>query len=213
MPSLHVVCIWRSAHGVDSHAGSASSVRRTSAYVRNPRRVSSSGIAGGASSQASIRSATHGPMARSSVSGRPEPASSPASSGQNRDAVDARSSALRRWSDSSRAALRSSSPRSPFVSDVARAFGSDLRAPVSSRLRSSPSIGRRCLAASAYIRSGSLSERTLAIEDSPNGIRAAKAAGIPFLCVPNAATAGLDLSEPDLVVISCEGLSVELRRR
>jgi HAD superfamily hydrolase (TIGR01509 family) len=47
-----------------------------------------------------------------------------------------------------------------------------------------------------------------AIEDSPNGIRAAKAAGIACLCVPNEATAGLDLSEADLVVPTFEELSV-----
>jgi len=59
---------------------------------------------------------------------------------------------------------------------------------------------------------------TFAIEDSPNGIRAAKAAGVPCLCVPNEATAGLDLSDADLVVTTLEGVSVdrvwnELRRR
>ena len=51
--------------------------------------------------------------------------------------------------------------------------------------------------------------QTFAIEDSPNGIRAAKAAGLPCLCIPNEATAGLDLSEADLVVPSFEGLHVE----
>ena len=51
--------------------------------------------------------------------------------------------------------------------------------------------------------------RTLAVEDSPNGIRAAKAAGIPCLCVPNEATVELDLSGADLVVPTFEGLSVE----
>ncbi|HSD48695.1 MAG TPA: HAD-IA family hydrolase [Actinomycetota bacterium] len=48
---------------------------------------------------------------------------------------------------------------------------------------------------------------TFAIEDSPNGIRAAKAAGIRCVCVPNEATAGLDLSEADLVVPTFEGLT------
>ena len=48
--------------------------------------------------------------------------------------------------------------------------------------------------------------RAFAIEDSPNGIRAAKAAGLPCLCVPNDATAGLDTSEADLVVHTFEGL-------
>jgi HAD superfamily hydrolase (TIGR01509 family) len=50
---------------------------------------------------------------------------------------------------------------------------------------------------------------TFAIEDSPNGIRAAKAADIPCLCVPNAVTAELDLSEADLVVPTFEDLSIE----
>jgi HAD superfamily hydrolase (TIGR01509 family) len=50
---------------------------------------------------------------------------------------------------------------------------------------------------------------TFAVEDSPNGIRAAKAAGIPCVCVPNEATAGLDLSEADLVVPTFEGLAVD----
>ena len=51
--------------------------------------------------------------------------------------------------------------------------------------------------------------QAFAIEDSPNGIRAAKAAGLPCLCVPNEATAGLDLSEADLVVPTFERLRVE----
>ena len=50
---------------------------------------------------------------------------------------------------------------------------------------------------------------TFAIEDSPNGIWAAKAAGIPCVCVPNDATAGLDLTEADLLVPTFEGLDVE----
>jgi HAD superfamily hydrolase (TIGR01509 family) len=50
---------------------------------------------------------------------------------------------------------------------------------------------------------------TFAVEDSPNGIRAAKAAGIACVCVPNEATASLDLSEADLVLPTFEGLDVE----
>jgi HAD superfamily hydrolase (TIGR01509 family) len=50
---------------------------------------------------------------------------------------------------------------------------------------------------------------TFAVEDSPNGIRAARAAGIPCVCVPNEATAELDLSEADLVFPTFEGLDVE----
>ena len=50
---------------------------------------------------------------------------------------------------------------------------------------------------------------TFAIEDSPNGIRAAKAAGLACLCIPNEATARLDVSEADLVLPTFEGLTVE----
>lgn len=50
---------------------------------------------------------------------------------------------------------------------------------------------------------------TFAIEDSPNGIRAARAAGIPCVSVPNEATAGLDLSEADAVFRTFEGLTVD----
>jgi HAD superfamily hydrolase (TIGR01509 family) len=55
------------------------------------------------------------------------------------------------------------------------------------------------------VRAGS----TFAIEDSPNGIRAAKAAGVPCVCVPNAVTIALDLSEADATFPSLEGLAVE----
>jgi HAD superfamily hydrolase (TIGR01509 family) len=42
----------------------------------------------------------------------------------------------------------------------------------------------------------------IAIEDSPNGIRAAKAAGLRCLAVPNGLTAHLDLSEADVTATS-----------
>jgi beta-phosphoglucomutase-like phosphatase (HAD superfamily) len=48
-----------------------------------------------------------------------------------------------------------------------------------------------------------------AIEDSPNGIRAAKAAGVPCVCVPNEVTVALDLSEADATFHSLEGLVLE----
>lgn len=51
--------------------------------------------------------------------------------------------------------------------------------------------------------------RAFAIEDSPNGIRAAKAAGLPCVCIPNAVTASLDLSEADVTFPSFEGLTIE----
>jgi len=46
----------------------------------------------------------------------------------------------------------------------------------------------------------------IAFEDSPNGIRAAKAAGIRCVAVPNGVTAGLGLDEADLVLDSLESL-------
>ena len=49
----------------------------------------------------------------------------------------------------------------------------------------------------------------VAIEDSPNGIAAAKAAGLWCVAVPHAITRGLDLAAADLVVDSLEHLSLE----
>ena len=49
----------------------------------------------------------------------------------------------------------------------------------------------------------------VAIEDSPNGVAAAKAAGIVCVAVPNSVTAGLDLSRADLVVESLSELPLE----
>ena len=46
----------------------------------------------------------------------------------------------------------------------------------------------------------------IAFEDSPNGVRAAKAAAIYCVGVPNPVTAGLGLGEADLVVDSLENL-------
>jgi HAD superfamily hydrolase (TIGR01509 family) len=48
----------------------------------------------------------------------------------------------------------------------------------------------------------------IAIEDSPNGIAAARAAGIFCMAVPNAVTSTLDLSDADVVVDTFEGLSL-----
>lgn len=48
----------------------------------------------------------------------------------------------------------------------------------------------------------------IAIEDSLNGVRAAKAAGIYTVAVPNPATAQLDLGEADLIVSSLAALPV-----
>ena len=49
-------------------------------------------------------------------------------------------------------------------------------------------------------------EEAVAIEDSPNGVRAAKAAGVFCVCYANAVTRRLDLSEADVVVNSLDEL-------
>jgi HAD superfamily hydrolase (TIGR01509 family) len=55
---------------------------------------------------------------------------------------------------------------------------------------------------------GVAADETFAIEDSPNGIRAAKAAGLLCVCIPNDATAQLDVSEADLVLPTFEDIRV-----
>src|SRR5579864_4150660 len=47
-----------------------------------------------------------------------------------------------------------------------------------------------------------------AIEDSPNGVAAAKSAGLRCVAVPNPITSQLDLSQADVVVASLAGLSL-----
>lgn len=49
----------------------------------------------------------------------------------------------------------------------------------------------------------------MAIEDSPNGVFAAKAAGMFCVAVPNTITAGQDLSQADLVLASLAGATPE----
>ncbi len=52
-------------------------------------------------------------------------------------------------------------------------------------------------------------DEAVAIEDAPNGVTAAKAAGMWCVAVPNAITDGLDLSAADLIVKSLSGLTPE----
>jgi HAD superfamily hydrolase (TIGR01509 family) len=52
-------------------------------------------------------------------------------------------------------------------------------------------------------------DEAVAIEDSPNGVRAAKAAGLFCIAVPNLVTASLDLSAADVTVESLADLPVE----
>jgi HAD superfamily hydrolase (TIGR01509 family) len=49
---------------------------------------------------------------------------------------------------------------------------------------------------------GIAAPEAIAIEDSPNGVAAAKAAGLFCVAAPNSVTAGLDLSAADVVVDS-----------
>lgn len=51
-------------------------------------------------------------------------------------------------------------------------------------------------------------DEAIAIEDSPNGVRAAKAAGLRCLAVPNGLTAHLDLSEADVTATSLAGVTL-----
>lgn len=52
-------------------------------------------------------------------------------------------------------------------------------------------------------------DRAFALEDSPNGIKAAKAAGLSCVAVPNELTAKLDLSHADLLVRSLEAETLQ----
>jgi beta-phosphoglucomutase-like phosphatase (HAD superfamily) len=49
-------------------------------------------------------------------------------------------------------------------------------------------------------------EEAVAFEDSPNGVRAARAAGIFVVAVPNTVTGALDLGDADVVVPSLADL-------
>lgn len=66
-----------------------------------------------------------------------------------------------------------------------------------------------CLYEEALEALGTRPEAAVAFEDSPNGIRAAKAAGIFCVVVPNAVTSELDLSEGDLLLESFEDMSLD----
>ncbi len=55
---------------------------------------------------------------------------------------------------------------------------------------------------------GVAAAEAFAVEDSPNGIAAAKSAGLRCVAIPNQITSGLDLSQADLVVASLADLSL-----
>jgi len=66
----------------------------------------------------------------------------------------------------------------------------------------------------ALDRLGARAEEAIAFEDSPNGITAAKAAGIYCVAVPNPTTASLDVTHADVVLRSLEEVPLgELLRR
>ena len=56
---------------------------------------------------------------------------------------------------------------------------------------------------------GLQAEEAVALEDSPNGVRAARAAGIFCVAVPNGVTGALNLDEADLVVPSLADLPLD----
>lgn len=53
-----------------------------------------------------------------------------------------------------------------------------------------------------------LPSEALALEDSPNGVRAAREAGVFVVAVPNSVTRELDLSEADAVLETLDGVKV-----
>jgi HAD superfamily hydrolase (TIGR01509 family) len=61
----------------------------------------------------------------------------------------------------------------------------------------------------ALTRLGVDANQAVAIEDSPNGIRAARAAGIFCLAVPTSVSRDLDLSQANLVIPSLEALDLD----
>lgn len=56
---------------------------------------------------------------------------------------------------------------------------------------------------------GVSASEAIAIEDSPNGITAAKRAGMRCVAIPNSITAGLDLSRADLVLPSLADVTMD----
>ena len=55
---------------------------------------------------------------------------------------------------------------------------------------------------------GVSASEALAIEDSPNGVVAAKSAGMRCVAIPNTITASLDLSQADLILRSLSELTL-----
>jgi beta-phosphoglucomutase-like phosphatase (HAD superfamily) len=61
---------------------------------------------------------------------------------------------------------------------------------------------------------GVLASEAIAVEDSPNGVMAAKRAGLRCVAIPNSITARLDLGQADMVLGSLADLTLaELLRK
>lgn len=113
-----------------------------------------------------------------------------------------------------RLAIASSSPTNYVRAHLARIDLSDVWDAVVCR----EDAPRAKPAPDLYLRAvelvGVAPDEALALEDSPNGIAAAKSAGLWVVAVPNELTASGDLSRADCRVATCAELSlVELLRR
>lgn len=103
-----------------------------------------------------------------------------------------------------RLAVASSSPRSWVTEHLRRLgilqrFGSVVCREDAGRVKPHPDLFRRALA-SLELRP----DEAIVFEDSPNGIAAARAAGIFCVAVPNTLTEQLPLGEPDMRLTSLE---------
>jgi len=56
---------------------------------------------------------------------------------------------------------------------------------------------------------GAAASEAIAIEDSPNGVTAAKRAGMRCVAIPNTITAQLDLSHADLILTSLSEVTLQ----
>ena len=104
------------------------------------------------------------------------------------------SSSTRRWIDSHLTRLE----RVGDFDEIVTADGDTVRA------KPAPTLYLEALD-----RLGVAAADAVAFEDSPNGVRAAKAAGVYVVAVPNAVTGALDLGEADLVVPSLAELPLD----
>jgi HAD superfamily hydrolase (TIGR01509 family) len=105
-------------------------------------------------------------------------------------------------------AIASSSEREWVVPHLERLGLGEHFAYVSCREESLPAKPEPDLYLDACASLGVEPEGAIAIEDSPHGVAAAKAAGLRCVAVPNPVTAAYDLSAADLVIESLESLTL-----